>query len=414
MFLLVLDNLNLFGQSKTLPDNADSAYNILQSVIKINRNIEGKEPPDSTIRIRNSHIETERERMTYRKLGIEFWFKFPNDVRKYNWFAKSVYLGKQGLNYWKKPQVAVVDYLARDNFMSSYIAEIDYETLWTWEMLMPMFRRDYFDYIIRNGEQVGTIFSKVNILTSEMETFFNLSKNVAFRKLLFLSTSLVKDAIVERMKYLQKANDEELAGFWRVLNSSLLMGYRSFGLNEDSLNSLLNELRGDKYMQTASAKRWLSQATNIFGLFKKPMSLRFTLPEGSKFDLQTWRKPGSIVLIDIWSLNCSSCIGRMRYLKEIYEKYRESGFTILSLCADRFENKLKVDAVMLRVKGNWDYYLIGQPNRNSSAKELWDTYGFSFVPQMFLLDQSGKVVLYNNDLVEGDIEPYLKKLISNR
>ena len=410
-FIVIVTHVK--GQSLVLSDNADSAY--LEVVRSQNARL-----PNSldTMRADNPNypevkkakiVAKEKAWMEHRIKGIEFWQRFPEDERRFEWLETTVNLSRQSINYWRYPDIAVESYLRRENFLSSYEAEINYEALWKWERLYQGFRNEYFQYVKQKGMQSR----QANFLAMELASFFNLSRNIVFRVSPFLSTTTIKNEILDKMKVVFEKSKDEANVFMKELNYPLLSGYRFLGLNQDSLLNLMNDLKEDRNIKESIIK-WIEQSTNLINLTRSKMDLKFTTPSGEKFDLQKWRSPGSVVLVDIWSLSCTSCIGRMSYLKELHDKYRDRGFTILSLCLGDGKDERRVDSIKLGINASWKSLMMGKlkMNSNSFPSTFWEKYGFKFVPHMFLLDQTGKVVLYNHELVEGNIEPYLEPLLS--
>lgn len=415
---LVLKQNKLYSQSFSLPDNADSAFLILEEALspRYPKGLDSIRPgePEYLAAEHQISVAMESAAMNYRVLGMEFWNKFPNDNRKCIWFVKTLQQGGKRVHYWNNIEIGFKRYLCRENFLSSYDAELDHELLNEWEEMYPIIRKEYLRLARLNNYRDFTFSMRErDLCREEMATFFNLSRNISYRNGTNLNLDEVKNLILDKMKRIGSNNSFEERDFLKVINSNLLSGYKYLGLNEDSIFNLLDRLRQVKDISPAVIE-WIDQTGSLMQLFRSEIDFRFTLPNGEEFKLQEWRSPESILLIDIWALSCSSCIGRMSYLKKLYEKYSGRGFAILSICAVDEKDRHKVDSIKASLKTDWKNLIIGSPvkGRSNVATELWKKYGFLFVPHMFLVDRSGKAVLYNHELVEGEFEPYLRELLA--
>lgn len=423
LIFMVFISSDIFSQEIILPSNADSAYSLLEKSLDVNY-------PDyiDTVKFgQPNYFDAERIKFIagqvanrkYRNLGIEFWFRFPNDVRRYIWFDKTVQGGVM-LNYWMDLEQGWQVYSNRENGMSTYEVPLDYVSLWKWEKMYPILKREYLRFadMYERGKRdnvVGDLsFRREEDFSSEeVATFFNLSRNRSYRVSEKLSTVVVEDLILDQFQGGLKKKSLSNTSVLKNLNGYLLSGYKYWGWNEDSIDNMLNNLLEIKGLGSEFSI-WIKQTKNLMNLFKSPMQLRFKLPSGELFDLQEWKTRDSIVLVDIWSLSCGSCIGRMPYLNKLFEKYKGQGFTVLSLCAVDEKDRSKVDSIQKELNLSWKTILIGRAGRDktSIATKLCNEYGYNFVPQMFLLDRSGKVVLYNNQLVSGDFESLLQGLLA--
>ena len=50
---------------------------------------------------------------------------------------------------------------------------------------------------------------------------------------------------------------------------------------------------------------------------------------------------GKIYLIDLWATWCGPCVGEMEILHEVYQKYKDNGFEILSISFDVSPKEVK-------------------------------------------------------------------------
>jgi thiol-disulfide isomerase/thioredoxin len=112
----------------------------------------------------------------------------------------------------------------------------------------------------------------------------------------------------------------------------------------------------------------------------------FTLstPEGKPISLSSLK--GKVVLIDFWASWCGPCRKENPNLVKLYEKYKDKGFTILSVSLDNDEaawkKAIEADGLI------W-------PNHVSDLKGWESTmtkvYGFNSIPHTVLVNKEGKI-----------------------
>jgi thiol-disulfide isomerase/thioredoxin len=140
-------------------------------------------------------------------------------------------------------------------------------------------------------------------------------------------------------------------------------------------------------------------------LRSKPMDLQITTMMGEKIDLAKLR--GNVVLVDIWSNWCLSCLEAMPRVQAVYDKYRGRGFEVVGVWLTADEAKEKPQALkFLRDKGaTWPN---GVPTRQT-MNDFNEQFGIIGVPVTFLLDQNG--LLVTNDVSGPKLELEVKRLL---
>ena len=131
----------------------------------------------------------------------------------------------------------------------------------------------------------------------------------------------------------------------------------------------------------------------------------FTLstPEGKPISLSSLK--GKVVLIDFWASWCGPCRKENPNLVKLYEKYKDKGFTILSVSLDNNEaawkGAIKADGLI------W-------PNHVSDLKGWESTmtkvYGFNSIPHTVLVNKEGKIngIGLRGEALEEKIKSILK------
>jgi thiol-disulfide isomerase/thioredoxin len=131
----------------------------------------------------------------------------------------------------------------------------------------------------------------------------------------------------------------------------------------------------------------------------------FTLstPEGKPISLSSLK--GKVVLIDFWASWCGPCRKENPNLVKLYEKYKDKGFTILSVSLDNNEaawkGAIEADGLI------W-------PNHVSDLKGWESTmtkvYGFNSIPHTVLVNKEGKIngIGLRGEALEEKIKSILK------
>ena len=130
---------------------------------------------------------------------------------------------------------------------------------------------------------------------------------------------------------------------------------------------------------------------------------KFLPPEGKPISLSSLK--GKVVLIDFWASWCGPCRKENPNLVKLYEKYKDKGFTILSVSLDNDEaawkKAIEADGLI------W-------PNHVSDLKGWESTmtkvYGFNSIPHTVLVNKEGKIngIGLRGEALEEKIKSILK------
>jgi thiol-disulfide isomerase/thioredoxin len=199
-----------------------------------------------------------------------------------------------------------------------------------------------------------------------------------------------------------------------VLSTSLtpVMGFEYW--NEKFLETLKTMSKGflKKYPNLAYSNMFYQQVLEIesglkdFKLMnsgqKEAPEIVLNNPDGKEIKLSSLK--GQVVLIDFWASWCGPCRKENPNVVNLYNKYKNKGFTVYSVSLDKDLNAWK-QAI------NKDGLL--WPNHVSDLKQ-WETpltkiYNFNSIPFTVLLDRKGKIVGTN---LRGEIlEQKLKDIL---
>ena len=120
---------------------------------------------------------------------------------------------------------------------------------------------------------------------------------------------------------------------------------------------------------------------------------------GKIFKLSSVNK--KLILLDFWSSDCAPCRRKHPKLAELYKKYADKGFEIISVSFDDTEKNWK--AAILKDKMTWI---------NISELKGWETslsenYFIKSIPFSVWLDKDKKIISIN-DLTEEEMKKYLE------
>lgn len=93
---------------------------------------------------------------------------------------------------------------------------------------------------------------------------------------------------------------------------------------------------------------------------------------------------GKYLLIDFWASWCGPCRAAVPKLKELYSKYNDKGFEVVSISID--ENKGAWEKAVKEEAMPWQQWL--SPDKNKTM----NTFLFSGIPTLYIVDREGKIV----------------------
>lgn len=99
---------------------------------------------------------------------------------------------------------------------------------------------------------------------------------------------------------------------------------------------------------------------------------------------------GQVVLLDFWASWCGPCRAENPNVVKNYQKYKDAGFTVMSVSLD--SNKDKWLAAIQADQLNWPNHVSDLGGWNSKVAKL---YGVQSIPFTVLIDKDGKVIATN-------------------
>ena len=104
---------------------------------------------------------------------------------------------------------------------------------------------------------------------------------------------------------------------------------------------------------------------------------------------------GKKIVIDVWASWCKDCLENLPEVKKQQEENSEVAYLYLSL--DRDLDSWKEGVKRLKLKGQ--HYFMKSGWEGSFGKFL----GLSWIPRYLLIDEEGKIVVFNKTKVTDDI-----------
>lgn len=127
-------------------------------------------------------------------------------------------------------------------------------------------------------------------------------------------------------------------------------------------------------------------------------------PDGKIIELKSLR--GKVVLLDFWASWCGPCRRENPNVVNVYNKYKDKGFTVYSVSLDRPGGMENWKAAIAADKLAWPNHVSDLQFWNSAAGKL---YGVDAIPRAYLLDKEGKIAGMN---LRGEaLEPAVKRLL---
>lgn len=168
-----------------------------------------------------------------------------------------------------------------------------------------------------------------------------------------------------------------------------------------------------------------AQAEELIQVGMQAPDITLPNPQGKNMSLSDLK--GKVVLIDFWAAWCGPCRKANPKVVEVYNKYKDKGFTVFSVSLDGVDERTKARAgsgdpqAIERMKDDqknrwvnaiaqdqltWDYHVSDLKKWDSDAAKL---YGIRSIPKTFLLDRSGKIAVIDPRF---DLETQVANLIN--
>ena len=113
---------------------------------------------------------------------------------------------------------------------------------------------------------------------------------------------------------------------------------------------------------------------------------------------------GKALILDFWSIYCTSCIQEMPFIIDIYNRYKDNGLAALSIDMDSFG----VRRVLKFIEGL--DFKIPYPTIIDEKRNIGTLLNVSMLPTVILVDPKGKVKVFHVGYKPG-YEKELEKIV---
>ncbi len=141
-------------------------------------------------------------------------------------------------------------------------------------------------------------------------------------------------------------------------------------------------------------------------LAQEKINFSVTTVDNKQVELSELYNKGPL-LVSFWALWCEPCKVEMRVLKDVYKKYKNKGFTILSINQDSPKSVSKVRAYISSQRINFPVAL--DPN-----SQLLQKLNGQSIPYSLLFNKEGEIVYKSVGYLPGDeinLEKEIQKLL---
>ena len=128
---------------------------------------------------------------------------------------------------------------------------------------------------------------------------------------------------------------------------------------------------------------------------------------GATVDTKTFAK--KLLLIDFWSVYCSSCVQEMPHIVNLYTKYKDKGLECIGIDLDPMMPAAKVRKFL-----EGQSFPMPYPNVQDNKRQIMGLLGVSMLPTTILVDPAGVVRLFHVGYKPGfekELEEHVKKLL---
>lgn len=389
---------------------ADLAWNdLLSTAISFNPRFISKDSLKTCRELQELHNRR------FRDEGLKFWNKYPKDPRRYVWFYQTV--GPLSPRYWKDVNHGAE--LVVEKQVLNPVLPIDIKALNEWELIYPGLKREYlntpssaFPKDVKDYKGLLLHVEFISYLECRLNPFYRSEKKLDLK----VTSSLFKEAAETfygpgyngfKINVHINAANRTL----KTLQGMLLGNAKLYGLTNEELVTFIKPF---KKSANAYIKEGAIQFENVLNIKRHPFSFKATSLEGKEYDFEQMK--GKVVFFDFWSTSCHTCIAKMPKLKQVYDKYKDKGFEVLSVSLNYDIHAKGVKAVHDKIGADWPVFIIGGKSYDDSTTSLGTkilkTYGWSSVPKLLLFNKKGELVEYQGLLLNGDYESLVKELLA--
>jgi thiol-disulfide isomerase/thioredoxin len=227
----------------------------------------------------------------------------------------------------------------------------------------------------------------------------SLDKNFMYKRDQFINNNYKSLAVLTTMGYLNPQTDLVL---YKKIEEGLAESVPNTAYHLALQTQVKQiEMQNENRKKEAAERKRLEQLTAIGSIAPE---LNFPNPNGEVITIESLR--GNYVLIDFWASWCRPCRAENPNVVNLYNDYKDKGFTVYSVSLDKDKNRW-----LGAIKQDNLYW----PNHVSDLKqwksEAVKTYGFTGIPFTVLINKEGEIIAKN--LRGAALENKIKELLGD-
>lgn len=166
----------------------------------------------------------------------------------------------------------------------------------------------------------------------------------------------------------------------------------------------LEVLVDNTYPNTEKATKFkaLAEKGKRVAVGTKYSDIELVNPEGKKVKLSEYVPEGKYVMLEFWASWCGPCRGEIPHLREVYKKYKDKGFEIVSISIDRKDQDWK----KAMKEENMVWTQLNDPGEFDGP--VAQVYNIQGVPTCIILDKEGHI--FKTDMRGAQLDAVLDEL----
>ena len=168
------------------------------------------------------------------------------------------------------------------------------------------------------------------------------------------------------------------------------------------MNTLIHATRVRLMRLALGAALALGASVPALAVARASIAPDFTLRTLNGPNLRLQEQRGRVVMINFWATWCGPCRQEMPHLNSLYQKYRASGFVLLSVNVDDDTRNAADVAAKLGVTF---------PVLLDTDKQVSRRYDLATMPSTVLIDRDGKVRYVHRGYLAGYEDTYDRQIL---
>ncbi len=362
---------------------ADRDWEALNLVLQRRNHPELKySSPDQKEYFISSAWDFELNGRAFREKGLEFWEKYPEDPRKFQWLYTAMHPRLCYVHYFLDARQGVEDLFHYDANKERITAPIDVQAEKAWVDRYSMLKAEFLTSEDTTENQKGWL--RAFELEQDLQhAQFALARGLKEK----LNRTL--DGIIDLSnRYptgLQAGpSDHSFMRNTPFFIAQKVLNHRSrYGVENDAITYLVSRM---KESQNSEVRALAASEEYLIKLRKTTINMAFRTLDGQYVDLKKLK--GKVVMIDFWEFGCLPCQLETPGMIAVYEKYHQRGLEIFGISLDDEANRAKFKSLVKKLNIPWSQNFEGKGYKNEYAVKL----SIRAVPRHLIFDRSGLLI----------------------